>query len=206
MPAAHVAGRQPLQEGFLNRLVLERDRYNHPIRTWLAAPSNTLTETAMSDGRGGGLQKVRRRLRPAALARSNGRMATIEENYAALSSPIARRRAGAVFSLGALEAGGIWAVPAIVDAMSGEDTNDPHLPLMERSIVCFGIMSLARIAGRAIWQGTSPDSPDIRLAIETLERLRYAADADSPRFSFSVPHFATYYLSELHRLAADGGA
>ena len=129
-------------------------------------------------------------------------MATVEENYAALSSSSARRRSWSALSLGLLGAGGVWAIPAIVDAINGEDTDDPHLPVMERSIVCFGILSLARIAGPAIYQGASADSPNIRLAIETLERLRHAAHAQTP--DFDVPCFAVYWLSELHRFAAGG--
>lgn len=124
-------------------------------------------------------------------------MSNIEQYFAALGSTSARSRSAAVLTFGALDASGVWVIPPIVDAMDREDAADPHLPEMERSIICFGIISLARIAGRAICQGASPDSPDIRLAIATLERLKHAANAH-------VAHNAAYWLSEMHRLAAGG--
>ena len=63
-------------------------------------------------------------------------MSTIEQRFAALSSPCARSRSAAVLTLGMLDAGGVWAIPAIVNAMDREDADDPHLPEMERSIIC----------------------------------------------------------------------
>lgn len=122
-------------------------------------------------------------------------MPPIDEAIADLQSEDPKRRSLAALALGELGANGTWAIPVIVDAIKHEDFNDRLLSGFRRDTIYYGMASLARIAGSAMREGTGADSPNISLAILTLERLTFAA---YPR----IPRWANHWLVYLHRVAA----